>query len=451
MNLFDKSGLRATTAAQRVVDAGPIRWGEDGQFWVYRAGVWSPGRREIAGRIVGLLGEKYRPAHKQAIDDVLQATLPDLAIRPVPRYINFANTMIDWSDPAAPREVAHDPAFLSTVQLPVSWRPGETSCEQFDAFVEQALPIDDRQRVWELLGYLMMSGNPLQKLFLLTGGGGNGKGVLLAVIHALLGRRNVSSIPLGDFAESQFATAEIFGKLANICGDIDATFLERTGSIKALSGEDEIKGERKFGQPFYFEFWGKGLFSANAIPASADSSRGWTRRWELLRFPYEPDKPDRTLKARLTTPESLQAIAVRAVLALANLIERGHFLHGESASEAHRQFAMRSNRVLAWVDEEAYPDRTAVYERKVLYTSYRSWEHSENPGGRPLSASGFYERLAQVPGVRATNSKGRRRIWGLRLNRDVITVWGTPDDDGPEPEPPTEGGADARVNTDPLF
>jgi putative DNA primase/helicase len=293
----------------------------------------------------------------------------------------------------------------------------------------------------------MMSGNPLQKLFLLTGGGGNGKGVLLAVIHALLGRRNVSSIPLGDFAESQFATAEIFGKLANICGDIDATFLERTGQIKALSGEDEIKGERKFGNPFYFEFWGKGLFSANAIPASADSSRGWTRRLELLRFPYEPDKPDRTLKARLTAPASLQAIAVRAVLALAELMERGGFLHGESASEAQRQFAMKSNPVLAWVDEEAYADSTAVYERRALYMAYRSWVNAENPGGRPLSANGFYERLVQVPGVRATNSKGRRRIWGLRLNRDVVTVYAGDDDDGPE----GEGGAESMVETERLF
>lgn len=450
MNLFDKHGLRASTAARSVVDAGPIRWGEDGQFWVYRAGVWSPGRREIAGRIVGMLGEKYRPAHAAAIDDVLRATVPDLAIRPV-RYINFLNTMIDWSDPLAPREVPHDPEFLSTVQLPVVWRPGETDCSEFEAFIEQALPIDDRQRVWEILGYLMMSGNPLQKLFLLTGGGGNGKGVLLAVIHGLLGRRNVSSIPLGDFAESQFATAEIFGKLANICGDIDATFLERTGQIKALSGEDEIKGERKFGNPFYFEFWGKGLFSANAIPASADSSRGWTRRWELLRFPYEPSKPDRTLKSRLTTPESLQAIAVRAVLALAELMGRGEFLHGENAREAQREFAKRSNRVLAWVDEEAHADRTAVYERKVLYTSYRSWEHSENPGGRPLSANGFYERLAQVPGVRATFSKGRRRIWGLRLNRDVITVWAGGDDDDEPVEVEREGGADTGVETERLF
>lgn len=443
--MFDRNGLRAQASADAIVDTGPVRWGEDDRFWTYRDGVWAPGDRDVHGRVVRLLRDRYRPAHAQAIRDVMRAQCPELLVRPVPQLINVANGLIDWNAEGIPMLRSHTDAVLSTVQLPIKWAPGESQCDEFEAFLEEALPIDDRQRVWEILGYLMMSGNPLQKLIMLTGGGGNGKGVLLAVIHALLGRRNVSSVPLAEFAESQFATAEVFGRLANICGDIDATFLERTGQIKALSGEDEIKGERKFGNPFYFEFWGKGLFSANAIPASSDSSRGWTRRWELLRFPFEPVKPDLKLKGRLTTPASLEAIAVRAVLALRELMARGHFLHGDSATEAHRQFAMRSNRVLAWIDEEAYVDSTAVYERRALYMSYRSWEGSENPGGRPLSANGFYERLAQVPGVRTSNSKGRRRVWGLRLNRDVHLVV----DPALEDEP--VGGAENEVDTERLF
>lgn len=440
--LFNADGLRAGAAATAIASAGPIRWCEDGQFWAYKDGVWTPGEQEVHGRIVKALGERYRPAHAHAIRDVLRAVLAPLEVRPVPRYINVANGMIDWSDQLGPRLVPHDPDFLSTVQLPVSWRPGETDCEEFDAFLEQAVTIDDRQRVWEILGYLMLSGNPLQKLFLLIGGGGNGKGVLLAVIHALLGRRNVSSVPLTDFAESQFATAEVFGKLANICGDIDATYLEKTGQIKALSGEDPVKGERKYGAPWYFDFWGKALFSANAIPVSSDGSRGWLRRWEIVRFPFTPEKADRGLKARLCRPDVLDAIAAKAVLALVNLMERERFDHGESAAEAHRQFAVRNNRLLAWIEETAYMDSSARYERKDLYTAYRAWELSE--GGQPASSAKFYERLEQIPGVRTSRSKGRRLVWGIRLNRDVHLVDATEED---EPA----GGADTEVETERLF
>jgi len=443
-SLFNADGLRAHRAATQVAAAGPLRWGLDGQFWSYRDGVWSPGENDVHGRVVAALGERYRPAHSHAIRDVLRATLAPLEVLPVPRYINVPNGMVDWRAEHAPRLIDHDPSFVSTVQLPVHWRPGESTCDEFDAFLEQSVPDDDRQRVWEILGYLMMSGNPLQKLFLLTGGGGNGKGVLLAVIHALLGRHNVSSVPLTDFADSQFATAEVFGRLANICGDIDTTYLERTGQIKALSGEDSIKGERKYGNPWYFEFWGKALFSANALPVSSDGTRGWLRRWEIVRFPFEPLKPDRGLKARLIERASLEAIAVRAVLALRDLMERERFDHGDSATEAHHEFAVRNNRLMAWIEEEGYMDSTSRYERRVLYNAYRFWESGS--GGRAVSDTTFYERIGQIPGVRTSRSKGRRLIWGVRLNRDAVHV-DLMGDDPPEPE----GGADTRVDTERLF
>jgi putative DNA primase/helicase len=442
--LFDKTGLRAHTAARRIASAGPIRWGADGAFWTYRDGLWAPGEDDVHGRIVATLGELYRPAHGHAIRDVLRAQLERIDVAPVSRYINFSNGLLDWSDELAPRLIAHDPGFLSTVQLPLPW-DGEGQCDEFDAFLEQSVPRDDRQRVWEILGYLMMSGNPLQKLFLFTGGGGNGKGVLMAVIMAILGRHNVSSVPLTDFAENQFATADVHGKLANICGDIDTTFIERTGRIKELAGEDRVRGERKFGQPFYFEFWGKALFSANGIPTSSDGSRGWLRRWEIVSFPYEPQKPDRGLRARLCAPESLRAIAFRATFALRDLMERERFDHGESAAGAHARFAVRNNRVLAWIEDSAYIDPSARNERSTLYRAYRLWDAAENPGGRSMSATTFYERLEQVPGVRAVKVRGVRLIIGLRLNSDarIVDLTGDDLDD--------EGGAETTIETERLF
>ncbi len=446
--MFNSSGLRAVASADAIVNAGPIRWATDAQFWSYRDGVWQPGEREVHGRVVALLGDRYRPAHGHAIRDVLRARVPELEVAPVPQLINFTNGMLDWRAPGAPMLIDHRADHLSTVQLPVRWAPGESTCDEFDTFLGGAVPIDDLQRVWEIIGYLMMSGNPLQRMFLLSGGGGNGKGVLLAVLVALLGKRNVSSVALTDFIENQFAAADCFGRLANICGDIDVTYIERTGRIKALSGEDNVRGERKFGQPFDFEFWGKALFSANGIPQSADSSRGWMRRWEVVRFPFEPKKADRGLKARLTRPAVLEAIAVKAVLALVDLMARGDFDHGTSAREAHREFAIRNNRVLAWIEEQGYRDDSARYPRSELYQAYRVWDTSENPSGRPMSSSTFYERLEQVPGLRASKYGGIRVFWGLRLNRDRHLVMSPELAADPLEQP---HGADTEVQTERLF
>ena len=420
--LFGDSGLRATSAAAAVTDLGPLAYGADGQFWAYRNGVWRPGAGVVHRRIVDVLDERYRPNHANAIEGVLRARLPELEVAPVVGLINFADTMVDWAAAEIPAAVPHDPAHGSTVQLPVRWATENTDCTAFDVFLAQSVPADDVRRVWEILGYLLMSGNPLQRLFLLTGGGGNGKGVLMAVILALIGRANVSSVTLHDFTDSQFSTAEIHGKLANICGDIDTTYIERTGVLKKMAGEDLIPAQRKYGQPFEFEFWGKALFSANGIPTAADGTRGWLRRWEIVNFPNEPEKPDPELKARLTRPAVLEAIAVRAVLALRGLMERRNFDHGESASMAHDEFAKRNNTLLAWIEDCGYLDPEARVARTVLLKSFRWWSADQNPGGRAINAATFYERLESIPGVRKVTVKGERSFRGLRLKDGVHYV-----------------------------
>lgn len=445
--LFDDAGLRAVAAAEAVADLGPLRYGPlDGQFWTYADGVWRPGDREVHRRIVHTLHERYRPGHATAIRDVLRSRAPELLVQPVSDLINFSNTMVRWNADGMPQDVPHDPIHGSTVQLPVQWRPGDTDCPEFEAFLNDAVAPDDRIRVWEIIGYLMMSGNPLQRLFLFTGGGGNGKGVLMAVIRALLGKINVSAVALNEFVDDAFATADIYGTLANICGDVDTTYIEKTGLIKKMAGEDEIRAQRKYGQPFGFEYWGKALFSANGIPTAADSSQGWLRRWEIVNFPNEPAKPDPGLKARLCTPDSLQAVAVRGVLALAALMNRGEFDHGEAAAAAHLEFAMRNNKILAWIDDCGWRDDTSWYPRTELLRSFRQWDHQQNPSGRAMSASVFYERLYQVKGVRPAKIKGTRGVVGIRMGTDARVLDFTDeggadmdDDDRGQPDvPPTE-------------
>ena len=145
---FNQSGLRAVLAADEIVRVGPVRWATDERFWTYRDGVWQPGERDVHGRIVTLLGDRYRPAHGHAIRDVLRAHVPELDVAPVPQLVNLANGMLDWRAPGAPFLMDHDAKHLSTVQLPVRWAPGESTCDEFDEFLQGAVPIDNQQRVW---------------------------------------------------------------------------------------------------------------------------------------------------------------------------------------------------------------------------------------------------------------------------------------------------------------
>lgn len=410
-------GLQAGKLADAVLAQGPILVDTAGQFWAYRGGVWRPDDMEWRRRAVRLLGERSRPNHTRALAEVLRASCAEFDVEPVSDLINMRDGLLRWAGDPDPFLIDHHDACLSSVQLPIHWDPS-AECPDFDAFLESALPEDDRNRAWQLLGYLMMSGNPLQRLFLLTGGGGNGKGVFLNVGRALVGDDNFSAIPLRRFAETQFASAELHGKLANLCGDIDARFIEDTGRIKELAGDDKIDAERKGKDPFKFLFWGKAIFSANSMIGSSDSSKGWLRRWEVVNFPYEPTKPDPSLSARCTTPESLAGIAVKAVHALRELMREGQFTRGESSDTAHAELAEKANRVIRWVND---PDSVAVRDEDtwnkgtILVQAFREWETHDSGDPHKHTGVQHINELLRQAGMRYTIKRGQRGYYGIRI------------------------------------
>lgn len=397
---------------------GPLRWGADSRFWAYESGVYVPGDDAVHARIVRVLGDRYRPAHKGAVADVLRAIVARIDCGPVGRFVNFRNGLLDWQAPGGPTLLPHDPEVPSTVQLTVDWDP-TAECPDFRKFLAEVLEEDDIPRVWEVLGYMLYSGNPLQRAIMLAGGGGNGKGTFMRVITALIGREHISHVPLADFSSNRFATAQLFGRMANICGDIDATYMENTGRFKEAVGEDEVNAEHKFGQPFRFTAWCSMLFSANEIPGSADSSRGWLRRWEVVSFPNTITTPDRTLEPRLMETRSLQGIAAAAVCALRVLMDRGDFRETVAGQRAKEEFARKSNPLHQWLDDCCWiTGETGDFERgSVLFDDYKHW--AEESGLRSLSRPRFYEKLRQIshPGLGPVKRNGIDGWKGLKVGK----------------------------------
>jgi putative DNA primase/helicase len=406
--LFDRNGLKASVASDTVLGMGPLRWGEDGRFWAYSGGLWAPGEEEVHARVVHALGDRYRPAHATTIRDVARARIDRIDCSPVPEYINFRNGLLDWKRGIL---MEHDPAIPSTVQLSIDW-DGGAQCADFHRFLDDVIPADDQSRVWQLIGYMLMSGNPLHRAFLLAGSGRNGKGAFMRTVLALLGKSNVSNVTLHDLSINRFATAQLYGKTANVCGDIDSTYLENTGRIKEITGEDQVQAEHKFGQPFRFTAWCSMLFSANEIPGSADSSRGWVDRWEIISFPrYVGDRVDRSLEPRLQSAESLQGIAAGAVAALRTLMADEAFKVTDSSRLAKEDFARKSNPLYQYIEDRCKVAPAGWEKREVLYNDYVDW--AGKSGLRQLSRPKFYEKLRQL-GDRGVTEAKRNGVNGFK-------------------------------------
>jgi putative DNA primase/helicase len=250
---------------------------------------------------------------------------------------------------------------------------------------------------------------------MLAGDGRNGKGTLLRAILAILGKANTTSASLHDLLTVRFTTASLFGKLANISGDIDGTYLESTATLKGITGGDQLSAEHKMKDRFDFTPWCVPVFSANKIPASADTSAGYLSRWLVIPFPNSFEgREDRALDDKLR-PE-LPGILAAGLRALPELLARGQFSLGDSALEAKADFARRVDQVRNWLHEccgPAQPDERGKYplvNRAELFESYRNWVWAD--GGKPLKASEFYNRLAAA-GVPA-GADGVRGVRGFR-------------------------------------
>jgi putative DNA primase/helicase len=386
-------GLDVVALADDVVGMGPLAEGVDDIMWSYRDGVWLPDRHVVKRRAAELLGPRYRRSHGTNVEDVVRFRVGRIDCEPIPELINFRNGLFDWCRRAL---VEHTPQVHSTVQLGTDYAP-DVACPAFETFLSEVLPADVIELVWELIGYLMYSGNPLHKAVMLVGTGNNGKGTFLRVMLRLLGgKRNVTSASLYDLTNTRFATASLFGKLANIAGDVDGRYLENTAIFKAITGGDAISAEHKGRDRFDFTPWAVPVFSANKVPASADTTVGYLRRWLIVPFPNDfTGREDRTLDAKLQHPAELRGIAARALAALPRLLDRGDFELTESASSAREQFVRHVDQVRRWVDEccSIGPEHGEV-PRAQLYDQYKAW--AERSRHRPVSASEFYDRLDAI-------------------------------------------------------
>lgn len=444
-------GLETARLARDVLAMGPLTQGVDDRMWRYRRGVWTPDKNIVRNRCARLLSDMFRIGHAGHVEHVVRSSVPTIECEPVPQYINFRNGLLDWN---TGQLHPHNPDVLSTVQLAVDYQPDAT-CPVFDEFLAQIVPADMIATVWELIGYLMYSGNPLHKAVMLIGRGRNGKGTLLRVINSLLGARNVTSVSLQDLVNTRFSTASLFGKLANIAGDIDGGYLENTATFKAITGGDQISAEHKGRDRFDFTPWAVPVFSANKIPASSDTTTGYLSRWVVVPFPHDfTGREDRFLDGKLHTAAELAGVAARGVAALPGLLERGDFVLTESAKNARDEFVRRVDQVRTWVNDCTEPDPNYWVYRTDIYHAYQSWANRD--GYKPLKAGEFYDRLESAGATPAT-IHGKRGFKGFRVvDSGAINVLGadtTPEpstpNSGPTPAEPLKEGAEGAGNPQP--
>lgn len=391
---FDRGTFLPAILGAELAEAYETRVGPGPHLYWYRDGVFrSSGRERVEQATRRVLGARFHPRHAHEVHDYLTLGHPEIPEEPSPDLINVANGMLDWRTGEL---LPHSPEHLSIIQLPVRWNVGAT-CPGVDTFLSEVLPADAQRFVREAIGYTSLPEARLRKAIMLLGTGSNGKSTFISLVRRMLGRRNVSSVPLQNFGESRFAAADVYGKLANLCGDLDARALRRTDLFKTLTGgTDQIRVERKYEHAFDFVPFATLIFSANEPPASSDQSDAYFDRWLIFPFDrrFEGAEVDQFLLDKLTTREELEGLLVQAVSGLIDLMERGRFDLPPSVVAANEEYRSKVDTVSTFLDEAVERGLGCSVTRAVLYEGYRDW--CQRNGRMPVSQQSFAPRLRQL-------------------------------------------------------
>lgn len=298
----------------------------------------------------------------------------------------------------------------------------DSSCNDFIKFLKQILQTDvDLQILQEWCGYCLLNDTNYSKALLLYGDGENGKSVLLNIIKSFLGRENITSISLQYLESSPFAPARLFGKTANIFADLPKKALSQTSVFKMAVAGDELSGEKKGKDSFEFKPTAKMMFSCNEIPRTPDRTRGFFRRWIILKFlehfPEGDPRRDENLFNKLNNKEELEGILFFAAQGLKRLIKQKGFTQNMKMYEIE-EFWTRSSDSIATFCIDRLSEISGNVEKK--YDIYNEYENYCKTNGYPNEEVNiFWKRLKDV--VKFTehqiteNNMRVRTVQGLRL------------------------------------
>jgi putative DNA primase/helicase len=308
----------------------------------------------------------------------------------------------------------HTPDIYTTIQIPVIYDP-DAECPHINKFFRDIVVDDTVPILEEWFGYCMFPNTSFGKSVMLTGGGGNGKSVLIKLFNRFIGNYNVAHNDLQDFEKNRFATANLFGKLANTSADLPANALKDTGVFKKIVTGDELQAEYKGKDSFKFVPFAKLMFSANELPTSTDVTDGFFRRWIIINFPYtfKGKDADPNLIDKLTTQEELSGLLNLSLKAYKHLRKQGHFSENVDTINALNEYKRANDKVIQFIEEECVKNDQAKVQKRKLYLAYQDWCHlsgykalGQHKFYKSIELKGFCPNKARVNGQRAFSGIG---------------------------------------------
>lgn len=270
-----------------------LAWNVPAKAWYWyeaegKAGIWGEIPVEEAfDIIVTELEQRNIGASASYVDGVLRTLKSKLRINRwevATGKVCLEDVVIDIHTQEA---TPHEPGYRFISRLPFKWADREIGCEPIK---EWLLSTCGERAEWvEVIRAVMNAtiterGAEFQRYIELIGAGGTGKGTILRLIQALLGKENYAVTNLKQLESNRFETAVFYGKKAIFITDSER-YAGEVSVLKTITGADDLRLEKKsVQQTGSFTFMGVVWVACNEAIQSSDYTNALSRRRLSMSF-----------------------------------------------------------------------------------------------------------------------------------------------------------------------
>ncbi len=405
---FDLYGnLKSKTCWGYLAGEHDLALAGDKSIAVYSGGVyWNSDSLKFRKIIGDTLGNHYKPEHENTLTKLglaeLKAAGLEIPFRQERLVLNFRNGLLDMKTMELQ---PHTPEHRTLVQWPINWDP-EASCPTFDWWLEQVIP-GQGEVLMDVASQMLDQTRQPTRLLFLYGPSRSGKSTFLRILQWIAGDNLSSSVSMHQLSNNRFAVARLFGKILNTFADLSADDLKDLSILKSLTGEDTLEVENKCQPLFKLENMAMLAFSANSVPAVAETSLAYFTRVSAFRFDQTfLGKEDPSIEDRIHESE-IPGIVRRLVGSLKTRKDRGGFLKADL--KIQEDFARQSDRVRLFLSECTRPGdhSSQCIRRSALYQMFCDWLREETDGkGRAMGKQKFFAKLRSAEVVEFKPERG---------------------------------------------
>lgn len=357
---------------------------------------------------------KIRGAVNCAFDSVSQRAFFDNA----PPGIVFANGSVRVTRDGAYLE-PNNPENRTTARLSFEYDP-KAPAKRWSRFLDDvwlgAYDLGERKRLLRQFigGALVGEAAKHTTALCLYGPGANGKSVIMSAIRKLFPKEVIASVPPHDM-KVDYCRATLAGARINLASEIASDEIVDSTSFKALIEPlDLVKARNPYERVFTFVPTAAHVFSCNTLPGTRDFTKGFFRRWLILKFErtFEGKDADPNLSAALET--ELPGIAAWAIEGAIDLLQNGRFAVPRSSEAAVEEWREDVDQVARFVKEECIPLPIPVDSKqrsaecrgsRDLYKEYQRWANDTGHG--KMSETSFGKRMVTLGYPRGEDARGR--------------------------------------------